>query len=36
MMKLPYFSYGYWKCMLVESLTEYIDPPNCVHYLSLV
>ena len=27
-----WFSYGYWKCMFVDSLTEYIGPPNCVHY----
>jgi hypothetical protein len=21
--------YGYWKCMFVDSLTEYIGPPLC-------
>ena len=29
---VPYFSYGYWKHMFVDFLTEYIAPPNCVHY----
>ena len=30
---LPWFSYDDQKCMFVDSLTEYIGPPNCVHYL---
>lgn len=25
-------SYGYWKCMIVESLSEYINPPTCIHF----
>ena len=28
----PLFTYGYWMCMFVDSLSEYICPPNCVHY----
>ena len=22
------YSYGYWKCMFVDTLSEYISPPN--------
>ena len=29
---LPWFSYGYRKCMSVDSLLEYKFSPNCVHY----
>ena len=29
---LPLFSYGSQKCIVVDSLIEYIGPPNCVHY----
>ena len=25
-------SYDYHKCMFVDSLTEYIGPPNYIHY----
>lgn len=25
-------SYAYEKCMFVNPLIEYIDPPNCAHY----
>ena len=28
---LPRFSYDYWKCMFVDSLTKYIVPPNYIH-----
>jgi hypothetical protein len=27
----PWFSYGHHKCVVVDSLVEYIDPSNCVH-----
>ena len=31
---IPWFSYGYQKCVLVDySFTEYIGPPKCGHYL---
>jgi hypothetical protein len=29
---LPYFNFGYQKCMFVSFLNKYIDPPNCIHY----
>ena len=29
---LPWFSHGNQKCMFVDSLIEYIAPPNRVHY----
>ena len=29
---LSWFSFGYWKRMFVDSLTEYLGPPNCVQY----
>ena len=29
---LLWFSFGYQECLLVDILTEYIGPPNCVHY----
>ena len=29
---LPWFSDGYWKCMFVDFLIEYIGPSNCVHH----
>ena len=28
----PYFSYGYQKWILVDSLFGYMGLPNCVHY----
>ena len=28
---LPIFTYGYWKCVLVDSLIEYVAPSDCVH-----
>ena len=31
-LSLPWFSYGYHKCMFVTFITKYIGPPNCVHY----
>ena len=27
-----WYSDGYWKCMIVDSLCEYISRPSCVHY----
>ena len=27
----PRFSYGYWKCICVDSSTESTCPPNCFH-----
>ena len=31
-LNFPLFSYGYWKCKLVDSLIKYIGTPNDVHY----
>ena len=28
---LPFFSHGYWKCIFVDSSTDYIGPPISVH-----
>jgi hypothetical protein len=30
-----WLSYGYWQCIFVDFWFEYIDPPNCFHYLSV-
>ena len=30
--ELPFDNYSYCKCVFVDSLTEYIGPPNYVHY----
>ena len=27
-----HIAFGYWKCMFVDSLFEYMGPPNFVHY----
>ena len=32
---LPWFSYGIWKRVFVDSVTKYIGPPNYVHYWML-